>query len=353
MGDPDTIKTVAFLSATTQEPGSLDAPLYDSQTAAGTSRAPTPPLVPPLPLGTGLECLPAGVEGERLTLTNKLKVLNCLVFSTPHSFWVAESLKTIDNNALKASGRFNWINYGDWRCSSIVEAVKPVFNGPVPSCLKHDVGYSLQRFAGGAPDGAWDTELDEAWNPRNKALADLKFKADIMKYGCQNPSAVALISVCRLSNKDLAENYFWGVAHVNHKGWPVTQEDIHHVEAFPQFLECGGPKIVVGDSGFSHQSDWTFTVDWQIQRGCVQDLAIQYEFCLSIEFDHVPGARYFSSCWPTILSNSATSATLTLPSLFGWDEKGATYFLYVYLRPRNIDYGGEGYPQSFTYRIER
>ena len=38
--------------------------------------------------GTGLDCLPRGVDGARLTLRNKLLVLNCLVFDTPHSFWV-------------------------------------------------------------------------------------------------------------------------------------------------------------------------------------------------------------------------------------------------------------------------
>ena len=79
--------------------------------------------------------------------------------------------------------------------------------GPVPSCLKHDVAFaSLQKFAGddadaplaNEPDG---DELDEAWNPRNKALADEKLRADIRRYkediGCQDQSGGYAAFVCR------------------------------------------------------------------------------------------------------------------------------------------------------------
>ena len=80
-------------------------------------------------------CLDEGIDGASLSLTGKLDVLNCLVFDTPHGFWVAQSFKTIDNNALKASGRFNWLGYGDWECTLWAD-------GPLPSCLKHDVALS-------------------------------------------------------------------------------------------------------------------------------------------------------------------------------------------------------------------
>ena len=90
-----------------------------------------------------LACLPEGVDGTRLSLGNKLVVLNCLVFSTPHDFWVrgdrpsreAEQLRSeIDDS----NGRFAWLKRGDWSCTKAPD-------GPVPSCLKHDVAYgSLQ-----------------------------------------------------------------------------------------------------------------------------------------------------------------------------------------------------------------
>ncbi len=155
VGDPDALRQLAYLRAAVPEPGTLDAPLYES-TAGGTIGSSTGPTTPiSLGAGGGLDCLPAGVDGDRLTLANKLKVLNCLVFSTPHGFWVAQSFKTIDNNALKASGRFDWINYGDWRCSAPIEGLKPLLNGPVPSCLNTtlDMAYNalpaLRQMANG------------------------------------------------------------------------------------------------------------------------------------------------------------------------------------------------------------
>ena len=339
------IKQFAYLMAsdTTEEPGELEAPLY--QTASGatrTSRSPTPPTIPAL--GTGFSCLPTGVDGTRLTLRNKLVVLNCLVFSTPHSFWVDNA------NQLKADTRYNtWLGYGDWVCTD------PAPDGPVPSCKKHDVAYdSLQMFAGKAPKNEQGNELDEAWNPRNKALADSKFHADILRYGCQDPSWIASNTFCRASNKWLADRYHWGVAHVNHKGWPVTKEDILHTESLPRFVRCGDvPKMIIGDNGFSHQTGWTFRVDWQLQQGCVEDITIhEYQLCISVEFDGVPG-RSLPYCLSRTLPGSARSADLTLDSFVGFDVRGATYFLDAFLRPSNINYGGIQYKQSNTLRLDQ
>ena len=137
-----------------------------------------------------MDCLPTGVDGSLMSLRNKLLVLNCIIFTTPHSFWVKGNKKSRDAEQLKAAiddpdGRYNWLKRGDWECTASPD-------GPKPSCLKHDVAYaSLQKFGGydtvrpltSKPN---DKELDEAWNPRNKALADALFKADISKYGCQD-----------------------------------------------------------------------------------------------------------------------------------------------------------------------
>ena len=78
---------MSYLGATTFEPGEFTAPLYappDDDGATGQSDTTPPEGIPAL--GTGLDCLPAGVTGADLSLRNKLVVLNCLVFSTPHSF---------------------------------------------------------------------------------------------------------------------------------------------------------------------------------------------------------------------------------------------------------------------------
>ena len=133
----------------------------------------------------------------------------------------------------------------------------PAPQGPVPTCLKHDMAYaSLQKFEGVNlidPDTEreiGDTEeLDITWNPRNKYLADDKFHADILKYGSQRsdltiggwllrlatpwrPDPFAAFaydsSMCNLSNEDLAIIMMWGVREQNDKDWtyPESTEEM-------------------------------------------------------------------------------------------------------------------------------
>ena len=126
VGDAHIIKRYAFLLAS--------ASPNDSSDASDASRASSSQ-------STGLDCLPSS-QGQPTTTQGNLDVLNCLVFDTPHSFWVDQSLKTIDTNALKASGRYDWLGYGDWECSSWLD-------GPLPTCLKHDVAWgSLRKVRG-------------------------------------------------------------------------------------------------------------------------------------------------------------------------------------------------------------
>ena len=138
--------------------------------------------------GTGFDCLP---YTEPDTLVAKLDDLDCMVFQTPHSFWLNKS----GNET--TFGYYPWMGIGDWECSSIFG-----FDGPVASCLKHDVAYaSLQKFTGANPSNipggeARGKELDEAWNPRNKSLADIK-----VLRRCQQ-AWVRTIG-CRLANPDL------------------------------------------------------------------------------------------------------------------------------------------------------
>ena len=150
LADPDDLKLVSYLGATTFEPGVLTAPLYvpsGDDGVSGQSNTTPPEGIPAL--GTGLDCLPAGVNGANLSLRNKLVVLNCLVFATPHEFWVEQSAYDETNNALVASGRFDWIGYERWDCTAW-------FDGPLPTCLKHDVALaSLKKFIGGQRSTHW------------------------------------------------------------------------------------------------------------------------------------------------------------------------------------------------------
>ena len=79
-----------------------------------------------------------------------------------------------------------------------------------------------------------------------------EFKADIERYGCQNKRGLDAHALCAgTTNPTLATIYFWGVA-VNplvHKGWPVTDQDIAHILATPQFIDCGANPIPTLDVG--------------------------------------------------------------------------------------------------------
>ena len=151
LGDPDELKLVAYLGTTTFEPGEFTRPLYRGMMGQDGPDERELPVV-----GTGLDCLPKSVSnGADLTLANKLVVLNCLVFSTPHEFWVQGDKRNRDAEQLRRAidsryARFAWLDRGDWSCTKSPD-------GPLPSCLKHDVAYGgLQKFARPGCDSRFD-----------------------------------------------------------------------------------------------------------------------------------------------------------------------------------------------------
>ena len=276
LGDPDELKFVSYLGATTFEPGEFTAPLYappDDDGATGQSDTTPPEGIPAL--GTGLDCLPQSVsDGADLTLANKLVVLNCLVFSTPHSFWVEQSAFNSTNNALVTSGRFDWLGYERWDCTSW-------FDGPLPTCLKHDVALaSLKKFIGGTEE---DT-LDESWNPRNKLLVDINFLIDIGVNGCQNPTfGVSSLLWCRIDEWLQAMTMYVGVAWFNNKDWVYTQYDLEHISRRPVFAEYHIPSVTEASvsSGPSRLTHLTvYTVDWLYDPGTVPTArASEFRIC--------------------------------------------------------------------------
>ncbi len=347
LADPDELKFVSYLGATTFEPGEFTAPLYAPSGDDGVSGQDGPDEEELPVVGTGLDCLPQTVSnGADLTLTNKLVVLNCLVFSTPHDFWVQGDNGSRDAEQLRRaidspSARFAWLNRGDWVCTN------PAPEGPVPSCLKHDVAYgSLQKFAGldatadltSDPDG---TELDEAWNPRNKALADAKFKADISKWGCQDPSNAAKFGICRLStNGFMAEHvYFWGTARVNDKGWPVTTRDVRHIDGLPRFIVCSEPVVPTVSGLTVSQSGNAITATWTLEQGCVGTTLADVSFDVT----------WFSGSHqlPTITSNvntcAATGNEITCSYIFDLPPAEAVTKVSISVVPLNREYGGDNY----------
>ncbi len=349
LGDPDELKFISYLGATTFEPGQFTAPLYDPPSGGGKSTRDGPDEEELPVVGTGLDCLPQGVSnGADLTLTNKLVVLNCLVFSTPHDYWVQGDNVSRDAERLRRaidspSARFAWLNRGDWVCTD------PAPEGPVPSCLKHDVAYgSLQKFAGldatadltSDPDG---TELDEAWNPRNKALADVKFKADISKWGCQDQSGVLAYLMCsRVSNASMAERiYFWGTARVNHKGWPVTTRDLSHIDGLPRFIVCPQPVAPTVSGLTASRSGDVVTASWNFEPGCVPATLADVSF--TVNWHVIIGSRVhlYSSDVDTC---TATGNRLTCAYDLSYLPEGKVISrVSIYVVPRDKEYGGEHY----------
>ena len=300
------LHAIFMSSDTTTQPGSLAAPYYGGVRGI-RSPAPDPPLAPLLAQEAGLGCLPSGVSGRHLTLANKMRVLNCLVFETPHDFWVVGTNgkrpadQLMEEDIPKDQKRWDWLGFENWDCTFAPQ-------GPVPSCLKHDVAYAtLQKSAGPTAGSARNSELDQAWNPRNKALADAKFRADIAKYGCQDstPPFVA-DNVCPPSalfptNRAMAEDYWTAVANIGwplytHRGWPVTDQDLQHIIDTPEFIVCGDagtqinttqvPQIQIGQIRGLTFGFGTRTADLIASNGCVQDIMIEsYEVEWRVYYD--------------------------------------------------------------------
>ena len=344
VGDSDTLKRLAYLGATVGVPGSLEEPLYGS-TSGG--RAPAPRNVS-REQGPGLGCLPTNVDGTRLTLSNKLLVLNCLIFDTPHSFWVRGDASSREAKQLKReidspTGRYAWLKRGDWVCSSIAP------EGPVPSCLKHDVAYaSLQKFAGDDADAPLGNEpngneLDQAWNPRNKALADEKLMADIRRNGCQDQSGFWAAILCGFPKEDIAEVFHYGVANVNHKGWPITNSDLSDLRSIYNFKVCDEP-VVPSISGLTaSKSGRTITASWDFESGCVPIALDDVLFSVTWDFlDYAHDAPEITDPNSNLCTVSGNRVTCSYNFDYLPDRPILTG-VSIFVIPREVLFGGANY----------
>lgn len=149
----------------------LYAQMLENTTAGSGGASDSGPAGQNAPARVGINCLRPGETTN--TLQDKMNVLNCLVFNTPHSFWQNQP-RTLEKSELHSLVRYRDIlGYDNWSCSL---APDDFFN---PSCLMHDVSwFSLRRFDG-TNDDEEDTTIDNAWNSRNAYLADVKFVASL------------------------------------------------------------------------------------------------------------------------------------------------------------------------------
>ena len=345
LADPDETRLLAYLGSQVAATSTFAPPLYSPDSPSGQNG--TTHTDAELEQRPGLGCLPANVVGADLTLDNKLKVLNCLVFATPHNFWV-EGSGTREADALReaiddSNGRFAWLDSGDWECTFPEAVIRAILQGPVPSCLKHDVAYGgLQKIAGMNIQVADGTELDEAWNPRNKALADYKFRADIARWGCQDQTFAATLSgLCSVPSSWIATvPYFRAVAKFNHKDWPVTTRDIGDFKIRPEFIGCAEPVVsrVTNVSEIIRRDDTLVTV-WDWDPGCVEtslnDVSFYIEWEIASHPYRIENAFNSSDC--------AVNGTRHTCSHDLGHFTGAVTGLTMYVVPRDRQYGGRHY----------
>lgn len=278
VGAPYIVKQFSYLLANQPQ---------ESSGASGASDAPTPIQ------RAGFDCLPYSGRAPA-TLQGKLDVLNCLVFDTPHSFWVssADELKRrIDHRYRRADGVMvgphNWLGYDqDWECSYFP-------NVSISSCRKHDLAYgSLGKF-----DNATSiSQIGKAWNPRNKALADAKLQTDISEYYCQEKRGIDQV-LCRIrqsSRQAIAGLMHWGVSRgiryiwpTDEPFWPTMDQETQDIEARPRFVECGSAKVD-HDIEVTREGTAVFTARWSrwnTESGCVDGIPMDYELCWEIVYN--------------------------------------------------------------------
>ena len=240
---------------------------------------------------------------------------------------------------------------GGWSTVSLVQQyglLGRCLRAKVPLNLKHDVAYgSLQKFAGGDavaplgndPDG---DELDEAWNPRNKALADHKFKADISTWGYQDQIGAAATILCRTNKRNMAEwVYFWGTAIINDKGWPVTNADISDFTSVYRFSVCTSPAIPLVSNLSFIRTGSTLTVAWNFDPGCtvgLNDVAFKLTVRShnNIQTHTVDPDAVSPPC--TIGANQIIACSYVAPALniLRWIE--------IKIEPKQHRYGPPAYP---------
>ena len=318
--------------------------LIDSARSSSESSSTRTPIVTPL---TGANCILPG--DKAMTDGAKIAALNCLVFDTPYSFWLAQSEFDIDSNALalasKVDGRYDWLGYEHWDCTSSPD-------GPLPACLRHDVAWATLRKIIGGDEG--DDTIDAAWNPRNKYAADEQFFFDIAAHGCPNPSLIAEASLCNKSSLELAYLMLWAVRDHNDKNWPYTKQDIQHVENNRRFVECSVPIPRVANVGITNQTEGVHVASWQLERSCVSDISIEsYDLKWRISVTWL-GISYVAKPNPSTKANGQALSSTISQSHYPWTAKGtleSVKLLSIEIKPRelNMVFGGDTYPaQLFT-----
>ncbi len=322
------------------------------------------------PSNWGLNCVTSLSEQEMAdaSLSRKFQALNCLTFGTPHDFWVelGDTGNTMERTRyFDAVDGVTWLDPGDKVCSipgydisRVIDvriyfayAVTLGFNTPgrVAACLKHDLAYdSLRRLVllGNQEPGSDD--IDAAWNPRNKFLADDLFLVDLEcsgKIGVDrqeclmgNQSFVDIIA-----NNVYAKLRHLGVSNVNDKNWPTTQADEDHTSSDMQYLACNVPQLT--SVRIDESTSGLFNASWGILHGCADVDIESVELCWN--------ATYADGQTWELCKLGAFSPRYPRPHVGSPPELLGVGITEARLRPSEIIYGGGAYKQrlNVTYLL--
>ncbi len=215
------------------------------------------------------DCVPDMDPNENTPLEMRMEALNC-VYKAPIGFWKENR----HDDLIEEDKEDWWLYSANDRCSASLDVV-------FYACDKHDIAYeTLQRMV---PGNSGD-DMDEAWNPRNKLLADLIFKDEIAEQGCDwiDENFPAHENFCATYGKEqMANFYFFGVSEINTNRWPFTQYDFadtfkRDADEHRYFTICHPPTIDTVNYGYD---GWNFTATWELENFCVDDLKVgEYKF---------------------------------------------------------------------------
>ena len=248
VGDPDIVKEFAFYHS---KPSSLPDP--PAQGASSNDEKWQYVLD---------DCIPDPMmlEYDNATPEQRIEVLNCVAIRTPTEFWMDEQ----HDRVLRRAG--DWLASADDECTSWF--TPDVF---FYACDRHDIAYdTLQVFT---DDGTQDkaNKMDDAWNPRNKILADNIFREEIARHGCRFRLGDVMGWPACADIATLANIYHTAVANINNKGWPYTNADVDDTYANGEYTICQPPTL----DGVTYARDgWLFTAILDPSEICVDGLEI-------------------------------------------------------------------------------
>ena len=208
--------------------------------------------------------------------------------------------------------------------------------------------------AAGAPAAVLvvlEDEIDEAWNPRNKTLSDVKLYADIAKHGCEQASWIARRLICG-NTTTLATRFHFGVTQVlADRDWPITHQDYAHVGGYREqidpdfpnyaFVNCAPATPTIANIDIRQSVGSGYTVTWDNVEGCVEGIEIaSMNLCIKLQYET---PVYYLKCQ----NNLSPTATSTSFSLVGnWDQAKARSAIVVGERiaaEHQITSGGASY----------